>query len=489
MTPSEKRIFKTSFTQEGTVIAGLFDFLNRAKHYDEDALKAQRPAYANNLKVYKQQLYNNLLRSLTVSRDKNRIQAKIRQALSEVEVLMEKRLYLEAYNRLKKVKAIVQTYELFTYLIEIGGLEYQLLQGAELDALGGSKNALLRDNLRYLEKLQTQLQLLKTSSEVLDFRRNRLDRSRIAPKDQTFLIRLEKEMQALEEDPTMSLRAEISRLSILSQIYATQGNRAESGAMRLRTIRLFEDHPSMKDLIPQTYVGVLRNGLNYLISERNFYAAERIIFEAEAFIEYYPDCTHHRIFFRYGWLDILRRCGRLKEKILEAERQLKEDLELDANNSRIGIISRLLLASSFFMLHKYRKAQDYLRQLRNLKEDNKVPFLPLLVQLMELTNHVETEDWELVKRHAEQFRLFAEKHYSVTDTEVFTDFLQLLESARGGIDINLAGALAENIVKRKEDWLAYQIRFMGLYSWLRSKVASADYYSTYQEDIKEWDYI
>ena len=95
MSASEKRYFKRHYASDKSLSTELFDHLNKQEQYDEDAVKKHflNTKLTQNLKVYKVQLSDLILKSLVSYHNKKSIRSKIRMGLEEVEILMDKQLY------------------------------------------------------------------------------------------------------------------------------------------------------------------------------------------------------------------------------------------------------------------------------------------------------------------------------------------------------------------------------------------------------------
>ena len=88
MTAAEKRYFKRHYSSEKSLLTELFDFINAQDSYREDLIKIhfKHSKLSKNLKVYKVQLFDLLLKSLTSLYNKKDIKSKIRIGLEEIEL-------------------------------------------------------------------------------------------------------------------------------------------------------------------------------------------------------------------------------------------------------------------------------------------------------------------------------------------------------------------------------------------------------------------
>ena len=133
MSASEKRYFKRHYASEKSITTELFDFINKMKEYDEEEVKANfyQSKVSKNLKVYKVQLSELLLKSLISYHSKKSIRSKIRIGLEEIELLLTKQLYGMAQSRLKKIKDLCLKYEEHEYVFAI--LFYEILINSFFD--------------------------------------------------------------------------------------------------------------------------------------------------------------------------------------------------------------------------------------------------------------------------------------------------------------------------------------------------------------------
>ena len=128
MTAAEKRYFKRHYALGKTLAIELFDFINGMDHYDEEQIKRRfvDSKLAKNLKVYKVQLTNLVMKSLVSYHDKRNVKSKIRIGLEEIDILMDKGLSELAFSRLRKLKTLCEQHEELSYLEEIVEREAQL---------------------------------------------------------------------------------------------------------------------------------------------------------------------------------------------------------------------------------------------------------------------------------------------------------------------------------------------------------------------------
>ena len=117
MSPAEKRYFKRHYGSESNTLTHLYDAINLQKEYDEESIKAQFTGkVAINLKVYKFQLEQLLLKSLSSHRHFSTLGSKIRLGIEHFEILTEKNLLKMAEKQLAKTKQLCLNNEQYVYL-------------------------------------------------------------------------------------------------------------------------------------------------------------------------------------------------------------------------------------------------------------------------------------------------------------------------------------------------------------------------------------
>ena len=104
MSAAEKRFLKIHFSSVKSHLTELFDFINTQDYYDEKIVKANfsNSLISKNLKVYKVQLTELILRSQVAYHAKRTVRSQIRILLEEVDILLEQYMVPVAMVRLNK---------------------------------------------------------------------------------------------------------------------------------------------------------------------------------------------------------------------------------------------------------------------------------------------------------------------------------------------------------------------------------------------------
>lgn len=108
MTAAEKRFLKIHFSSVKSHLTDLFDFINSMNEYDEQLVKSHfaDSLISKNLKVYKVQLTELILRSQVAYHAKRKVRSQIRILMEEVDILVDQNLFQQAIFRINKVITI-----------------------------------------------------------------------------------------------------------------------------------------------------------------------------------------------------------------------------------------------------------------------------------------------------------------------------------------------------------------------------------------------
>lgn len=125
LTQSEKRFFKINAAQH--IIKGknnyviLFEIIDKSKAYDDKKIKKQflEKSSTHNYPETKYYLYNFILKTLNSYHSGSLINSTLKDLLQNVETLILKGLFSDAFKALNKAKKIATQYQKFTSLIEV----------------------------------------------------------------------------------------------------------------------------------------------------------------------------------------------------------------------------------------------------------------------------------------------------------------------------------------------------------------------------------
>lgn len=397
MSPAEKRYFKRHYASDQNIITELFDFINGISFYDEEAIKASFGSkVAKNLKVYKVQLYDLVLKSLVSYHQKKSINSKIRTGLEEVDVLIEKQLYDQAGDRLVKIKRLALKFEEFTYLIEITQKEFYLFH-LQHDQIGISEHPIFTEIKKAIDHLENHLAFSRLGHQLMDSSRSRHSETLSASEKAYFGNLLQLDLLQLEPSQ-LPFRAQLSRNALLSFLYNLLKNRKKDFKMRKDNVELFQQFPHFKESMPFNYMGVLRNYLNFCGNEMLVEEVVHTMDKAIAFAEKHKEMDIHLIHFYCAKLDMYFKLGHFEYIVQHFEPRITKHIKKHKLKEErvLGLIYQVLIVT-YLLYKEHVIVQKYFRKVEEIKpklKDSVVAFL----QILELISHFESGDEFLIER-------------------------------------------------------------------------------------------
>lgn len=417
MTPAEKRYFKIHSPDSDTALMQLFDAVNKMSDYDEALLKSQLPAnISKNLKVFKIQLQQQLLRSLKQSSRNTQVIAQIRQGLEEVDLLFDKELYDMASDRLEKVRKLCEKHEAYTYLVEIAYKRF-FINHIAYEGKGISKNPVFKALETYTLHLDRHLQYATLSHELIEKRGSTIILS--DPTDQAYLQGiLDSPLLAIPKEE-LSFQARLSRNSVLTFIYILLKEPEKEYLARKDNVDMFEQYPHFKKSMAFRYIGALRNYLNYCTNHNRHQEVKQLLTTAEAFAKANKKMRVHLIHFYFAELSMFYKLGQFQYIIEILENKIINHLKAyKIETERIAFICYVYLALTQLSLGKAAATQAYVRKLQQAKERVDTHAIRLIT-FIELINHFEAGDYEIALQRHQSYLRKAKK--SNTETSGFFD--------------------------------------------------------------------
>lgn len=465
MSPAEKRYFRLHFASEANQLTELFDTINRMSAYDEAALKLKLdPTTAKNLKVYKSQLTDLLLKSLTAFHSKRNIRSKVRMLLEEADILAEKQLFDQALDRLAKAKSACKLYEEYTYLLEISAREFHL-QHVSNDRIGISGHPYFEEAETFIRHIKTSLDYHKSSSEWIDHLRRINYRPSGGVECKNARDLLDKERKVSEAE--LSFRAKLSRNTLLMSAYRMVNDLQSEGACREANVQLFQEYPQFQETMPFHYIAVLRNFMNFGLVEKNFDAALACVHQGLEIIARNPQFASQTVYFHFGALEVNFETGNWSSLLNEWEKPVMAGIEKQQiGRERIAMLCYLYFALSYQILEKPARVQHYLRKAAECRDDVKRYFAEL-ISLLDLINHYESGDDFLVKK---QIKALKRKQSDSTTpySPLFFEILQIFACCKPEERSSIAAGLLERQSEWEASHLGYMLKKNGLHHWIQA---------------------
>ena len=392
MSPAEKRYLKRHYASENNLLTDLFNLINGMEAYDEELVKEKFKTtnLAKNLKVYKIQLADLILKSLVSYHSKKNEISKVRVGLEEVDILFEKQLHDIAKEKLDKLNQICIKFELFNYLIEVQQKSF-FLGHVRNDKVGLSNHSFFKEIPNCINALNEEFEISRISNEAFDFFRKEGHRISVDQKNDFINEILSNRLIQMDESE-LSFRARLSRNTLLALIFKMKQETWKEYGYKRANLQLFEDFPYFKKILPFRYIGVLRNYINVALDSKKDAEISRIIKEAENFANKTPFVKQQLIYFYFALLKREFEKGNFNWINDNLDKKVMKHLsDYDQMKDRIALISIYFLALSAIGRKSYRQAQRYIELLFDQAKGFN-GYFDEAVNILELINLSETND-------------------------------------------------------------------------------------------------
>lgn len=410
MTASEKRYFKRHYASEKSITTELFDFINSMKAYDEEEVKNNfsNSKVSKNLKVYKVQLTDLILKSLISYHNKKTIRSKIRIGLEEIELLMAKQLYGLALNRVKKVKEICLKYEELEYIFAI--LFYEIMISSFFNIqLKTTEYPILEEFDQYADKIKNTYQLKKINFTLNDKSNNKLTEKLSEQEEQYYTQILEKEKEKIKTGAlTFNEQYYLnSAFSLINKL--VNDNPEKEYEYKKKNVALFESNPHFIENHTSYYYAAL---YNFLICCRRTGRHQELfdgIQKIKALTKQYPFLERNLIFVYY--LEIKHNFQKGDYNILIEDFEnmiIKHIKKHNQSEESLPALCFIYFTLTHIILDHPQKVQFYLRRLHAMSKQLSLSYA-LFFDMLELISHYETRDFEVIQNQVASLNRKAKK--------------------------------------------------------------------------------
>jgi len=439
MTASEKRYFKRHYASEKSITTELFDFINGMKFYEEEEVKANfsQSKVSKNLKVYKVQLTDLILKSLISYHNKKSIRSKIRIGLEEIELLLTKNLYSLAHNRVKKIKEICLKYEEHEYIFAI--LFYEIMINSFFDVqLKLTEYPILEEFDQYADKIKNTYRLKKINFTLNDKSNNNLTEKLTKEEESFYTQILEKENEkVVAGESTFNEQYYLnSSFSLINKL--VNDNPEKEYDYKKKNVVLFETNPHFIENHTSYYYAALYNFLICCRRTGKHDELESGIEKIKTLTKEYPFLERNLIFVYYLEIKHNYQKGNYNVLIDEFENVIIKHIKKhNQSEESLPSLCFIYFTLTHLALNNDQKVQFYLRRLHAMSKQLN-PSYSLFFDILELVSHYETKDFEIIHNLLISLKRKSKK---LKDKDVFysemLDFFTALTS-QGKNNIELA---------------------------------------------------
>ncbi|MEM9919991.1 MAG: hypothetical protein AAF990_17990 [Bacteroidota bacterium] len=467
MTAAEKRYFKRHYSSDKNLLTELFDFINGMTSYREEAIKEHfsDSKLAKNLKVYKVQLSDLLLKSLASYHSKKTVQSKIRIGLEEADILFKKELFDLAEAKLQRAKDLCLKTGANAQLLEVYCLEskYKKLLNPFCN-----RQSLLNE-LEEIAQLNNRYLVWQNQLEKLNQFKNSLFPLQLSSHQREYCQHLLANMPDSKAEGQSGFYTLFYHYRIKGTVHFYLDNTIEGQQQFESLLRLFEEFSSTKERHPGHYLASVYDYLYFLIEFRRYRRAGEIIDYLQAYFEEHPELSRSKLFLYLLMVNLCLRQGNFEDfsepHIQEVVNHIQH-YQLQKHPDTISIYLRLAVIS--LMCNNPQRAHYFFRRIQLQK--NQLPkSLSIASDLMEMVSHYETKDIFLIKNWLHTYR---RKQPEQTDGNgqdfqaAFIDFLTELTKTSKLQHAGLATQFLGQIDQYKNDPIYLVMSALMLEEWL-----------------------
>ncbi len=482
MSAAEKRYFKRHFSSDKSLQTKLFDFINGMEAYDEEQVKQHfsDTNLAKNLKVYKVQLFDLLMKSLTSYHSKRNINSRIRIGLEEIEILIDKQLYSSAQVRLKKIKELCIQHETYSKLFQILEFENQFKVHYSITPLPPT-DELFAELEHAVDRTESYYRLQKILIE-LNSRKNAKGHHLLTPTEkqqyQQMLLQLQ-ENYSLDD---ISLKEKSLWYQSISCIYDLLDEEDQSYAYKLEALSLFEAEPLKIESHSRLYFSALHNYLSCCNALKRYPELTEGIKKIKALAKRFPYLHRNMTFVYYLETRYYYRQAKFHSLTSTLENDILRHIrQYDLEGEHISVSLFLHYTLIHLILDDAKRVQFYLRRLQNNTGNMPAEFSQTH-GIIELISHYETSDYFIINN-----LLLSYKRKLKKESEYTPYFKRLLDffNQLGRQSKEEHAALAADFIKQQpsysEDGVFRLLQGLHLEDWLLA-VANNQSFAVWMED-------
>lgn len=470
MSASEKRYFKRHYASETSLLTTLFDFINSMRNYDEEVVKSHfsDSKLSKNLKVYKVQLAELLLKSLVSYHSKNSVHSKIRIGLEELDILIGKQLFDIALSKIKRIKAICLEYDAYEHLFPILALELSLNSFYSANP-GSIQTSTFHELDESIIAVQEILSLQRYSHQLSDIKNHLSTQTLTEGQHVLYTNLLSKLLSKLGEENSFSFREQYYQYHVISMIYRLVLNDPEQEYFyKSEQIRLLKENEKISNAYPALYFASMHNYLSSCWKLKRYEALDNGIADIQSFIRNNPVLEPNKLFVYYLQISLFfgKNLAALEEsfekEVLAHIKKYKQSSDYLSN------LIYLRLALIHLTLNHHKKVQFFLRRINENTPTMNKAFSSVVV-VVDLMSHYQSDDLFLVKNIANA-QLRKRKKKDSESSKLFEDILlffqQLARTSEEEQVTQLAKDFKSQILEAKDQTLSNWLKEYLFYDWL-----------------------
>lgn len=482
LSKSEKRFFKlNSSLQSGEKnYLKIFDFIEKQKKYDEEALKEafKDEIFVNHLPSEKNHLYRLILKSLRSYYSDQSISSQLKQEIKNVEILYRKALFKECNKFVKRAKKIAEEHEKFYYWFDLINWEKRLLEEAyESGIFTANLDDLIKEEVGIVEKLRNlaEYQVLYSRINYI-FRSGGFTRN---DEERKVVNEIENHHLISGKNTALSTRATTICYYIKGVCSASKRDYEDALVFFRKAKSVMERKTKIKNDLQQRYIATLNFLMLCYIDTNDFKSTENIINEIkllEGKKAFSAIDSKVRLFnaIHIGELQLWNRRGDF-EKSIELVPEIENGMELyeEKINKEKQLLFNYNIAYAYFGVGNYRTALKYINVVLNNNEKQLRQDIYSFSRIFNLIIHFELKNNDFLEYDLKSAARYLNKQNKDYEVEkLFISKIKLLAkesevNAQKKIFLSFNSKLMELLKIERENVI---LEYFDILAWVQSKL-------------------
>ena len=476
----EKRYFKMFYSSQirGEInnYMKVFDAIEKQKVYNESLLLKQfkNETFVKQFSVVKNYLHSLILKSLRVYYHDSSNNIKLRELLTDIEILFNRSLLDQCKKKIEKGKQLAAKLEKYTIMLELLNWEYKLM--AERFYMGNTEEDIqmifsLKSDI--LNKL-TNLNYFDFLSADIFFAGNHYELRSKEGKQK--IQKLQERLNECDNVEKQSLEAMLKYRMGAYHFYSMIKENERAYLWIKEIVDLLENNPFKIEEDSYFYIASLENLINAQLNLKKYKEQEVYIKKLENMMTYSPHHLNEIKLYLYNkslQSDIVK--GLFKEgskRVLEIENYLTENSGII--DSQIKMVFYFNISHLYFGNKEYSKALFWLNKILNESEAFCRIDIYSFSMLFNLIIHYELNNEELLfYRIKSTYRFLLKKNRLFEFESAILSFIRKKAlKIKNSKDLTQAfKALKEKLIEIKKDKLEREfLEEFDFVSWLESKI-------------------
>ncbi|MBD3270453.1 hypothetical protein GF376_02920 [Candidatus Peregrinibacteria bacterium] len=416
LTKSEKRYFKISSAEESKNYLALFDFIDKQKKYDEEAVKKHfvGKTFIKQLHVTKNYLSKLILKSLKNFHQKSSKDIEIKNLLQDIEILYKKDLYDICENEIEKCIKLAEEYEKFPSLLDALNWKRKLL----ITRFGATESRKDIDSI--IEKQNDTLKKLFNLNEYYELTANFFEyfqtASQLTP---TVYTSLSKNPLITNPDNALTFQSKVLYCNLLFsyQIYKDRNYQAAFQSLE-HLVALLERNPEFLREDPENYITAINHQIEILLHTKKYTEVSELFEKIRKAPKKFNFKEQKRGLIKpilqtyIHEIDLFKNTNQIDKaiaKIPEIEDLLKKYKTKTLDDLRI--IFFLYFAYLHLLKKEHQKTRYYLEKIEKYPDTNNNFELHSLAHFLKLMNEYEMEHFQALNKLAGATKNFIKQYH------------------------------------------------------------------------------